>query len=355
MPLHSTPKPHPQLVLNNPNACCGRLPFSSVEGVAKLRFQPDENGRRLPYLDLRWPAQPVLEAYRVCRHGLFAFMEGFDEEEERVYLVPVDNDDESVGPLGPVGDCIELRFVVDSPDDEDAVPDAVLSALRIEGGDGKLWADAYTDYWQGKLRELRAAAKAPEGAEVAGAADMSVTSVPVNGMSEVIGDELVSDLAAAIHEAATLTSMATVKVQEGFRAQMNEVVAADMSAGFLPNLAFRLLEGYESGTLSLEACAERLQNALRQSELDPERRLTAVVFEELTGVRWRLGLYCREPAALGRATTAHTVVATPLMGGTCRFRVTGRRKYPHQVEQLQFIEATLGACLARPAPEETPA
>lgn len=358
MPLHSTPKTHPQLVLNNPSACCGRLPFSSVEDVAKLRFQPDENGRRLPYVDLRWPAQPILEAYRVSRHGLFAFMDGFDDDAEKVYLVPVDNDDEQVGPLGPVGDCVELRFVVDSPDAEDAVPDGVLSALRIEGGDGKLWADAYTDYWQARLRELRALTKEQEAQEAQGAADMSAATVveqATNGMAEVVGDEIANDLNAALHEVSkaghdvggALTVKEAVTLSETFDGRLIE--AADMSA---PSLTATLLTAHEAGTLSLEACAERLQAVLRHSGLDPESRLTAVVFEELSEDRWRLGLYCREPAALGRSATAHNVVITPRMGGTYRFRVTGRRKYPHQVEQLQFIEATLGTCLARPMPNE---
>lgn len=337
----------------------GRPPFSSVPDVKKLRFPADDAGQRFPFVDGKYPAQEIREAYCVFFHDASPVDLDVEDPTSWSFEVEMDNDDEGYGPVGPVGH-VTLLFSVTDPQQEDSLPDGVQDALYRGGGPGRKFVENYRSYWRQVQREANSKAAghdeapAPEqfGAteqvnlEGGSAAELvaGLSTVPVSLMEGAVHSAVPGSLRVEGGDVKMTSRDLGTLLDLAVRPAVAKAGPADMSVGRW------LQEQHDLYHIDLDTLSQQFADELRS--VDPDRRLSAVSITELTPERWRLALHCREPADLGRALTAHSVTITPALFGDCHMKVTGRRKYDYQRQTLEFIEATLRACLWLVVPQQ---
>lgn len=361
MPLNQNDAKEEIDAVYNPNPFNRDLPYSSVRPQVKLKSPPNEAGTRMPVVDERMKSMPVMEAYRVSDHGFF---KGRARDESVLEVDAIDWSQNGNVSMGTVS----IYLTENPPMQDDVLPYCVILGMKAAGGDDAHLAAAYEEFWTHQMAKHRESLKAEAEAQAQAQAtdmsagdDLSVGTLTEDAKTVFTEDAVLDPIAEAPTEPPTHEATGVVtKEQAARQAEHHHRLALDTDplSLALHRLYDRLPEQrpFQYGAVVTEAIVSKLMNEhdaathmealIHAEEGEGVRRISGLVIEEIRADRWKLKLHCREASSHGRATSSHTVHVTPGMF-TADYRVTGGKKYAHQLEVVSYITACLNAVFTR--------
>lgn len=334
-------------------------PRSSISTAAAITFDWDRDGKEtIEGKLLEDPDNlPILDAYMLHDYGCFKGR--FSGDEEQVLLVPVSCPEDRDFEKQTRG-VVRIHLNADPAFRylEDVPPNHVLSAMETgskEADNMLLEREAFRFEEREKRREAK---KAAERQEVEDAVSDSPAAPAEQGTAPAAPDKAAPaienepaqreerefDFSQALAKAADMSATHPLSGKPFESELYNAAVAyAKLNAHKQVVMIGAVLPyAVKAGFLTLDNVAELLQAMVR--DVDPGHRISALGVEELRPDRWRIELWCREGGGQGRARSAHLVHLTAA-AFAMDYRVTGPKKYPHQLEILEHIKLCLDRVL----------